>query len=74
MPTGVVTVMSAVPLPGGLVTVICVLESAVMTAGVAPKRMPVAPARPVPVMDTMVPPAVLPLSGDMPATAGLGAV
>ena len=74
VPAGVVTVMVTVPVPGGLVTVICVLESAVMTAAAAPKRTPVAPARPVPVMDTVVPPAVMPPSGDTPVTAGRGAV
>ena len=74
VPAGVVTVMVTVPVPGGLVTVICVLESAVMAAAAAPKRTPVAPASPVPVMVTVVPPAVLPLSGDTPVTAGRGAV
>src|SRR5438034_271734 len=62
--------MITVPVPGGLVTVICVLESAVMAAAAAPKRAPVAPARPVPVMVTVLPPAVLPLAGDTPVTAG----
>jgi hypothetical protein len=37
-----------------------------------PKVTKVAPARPVPVMDTVVPPAVLPLSGEMPVTVGGG--
>ena len=74
VPARVVTVMSTVPVPGGLVTVIWVLESAVMVAAAAPKRTPVAPARPVPVMVTVVPPAVLPLAGDAPVTAGRGAV
>ena len=74
MPAGVVTVMVTVPVPGGLVTVICVLESAVMIAAAPPKRTPVAPARPVPVMVTVVPPAVVPPSGDTPVTAGRGAV
>ena len=73
MPAGVVTVTVTVPVPGGLVTVICVLESEVILPATPPKVTPVAPARPVPVIDTVVPPAVLPLSGDMPVTAGRGA-
>ena len=68
VPAGVVTVMVTVPAPGGLVTVICVLESAVMVAAAVPKRTPVAPARPVPVMVTVLPPPVLPLAGDTPVT------
>ena len=74
VPAGVVTVSVTVPLPGGLVTVICVPESAVITPAVAPNRTPVAPASPVPVMVTVVPPAVLPPAGDTPLTAGRGAV
>ena len=70
VPAGVVTVMSTVPLPGGLVAVICVPESAVTVAGVPPKLTPVAPERPVPVMVTLVPPAAGPLAGDTPVTAG----
>ena len=62
-----------VPVPGGLVTVICVFESEVIRPATPPKATPVAPARPVPVIDTVVPPAVLPLSGDTPVTAGRGA-
>ena len=74
VPAGVVTVMPTVRVPGGVVTVICVPESAVMVAAAAPKRTAVAPASPVPVMATVVPPAVLPLAGDTPVTAGRGAV
>src|SRR5580658_10431338 len=62
--------MGTVPVPGGLVTVTCVAESAVMTAAAEPKRTAVASASPVPVTDTVVPPAVLPPSGDTPVTAG----
>ena len=74
VPAGVVTVMSTRPVPGGLVTVIWVPESAVMVAAAAPNRTAVAPASPVPVMVTVLPPAVLPLGGDTPVTAGRGAV
>ena len=86
VPSGVVTVTSTVPVPvaascgpetkaavlalGGLVTVICVAESAVIVPSTPPKRTTVAWASPVPVMVTVVPPAVLPLSGDTPLTAG----
>ena len=74
MPAGVITVMVTVPVPGGLVTVTSVLESAVIVPATPPKRTPVAPASPVPVMVTVVPPAVLPPAGDTPVTAGRGAV
>ncbi len=53
---------------------IWVAESAVMVAAAAPKRTAVAPASPVPVMVTVVPPAVPPLGGDTPVIAGTGAV
>ena len=58
------------PVLGGLVTVICVLESAMIVPAALPKRTTVASARPVPVMVTVFPPAVLPLAGDTPVTAG----
>ena len=74
VPAGVVTMTVTVPVPRGVVTVIWVLESAVMVPVPVPKRTPVAPASPVPVMVTVVPPAVLPLPGDTPATAGGGAM
>ena len=70
VPLLVVTVMSTVPLPGGLVTVICVPESAVIVPAAPPKLTLVAPARLVPVIVTAVPPAVVPLDGDTPVTAG----
>ena len=66
----VVTVTSTVSLPGGLATVICVPESAVIVAAVPPKLTPVTPQRPVPVIVTLVPPAVLPLGGETPVTVG----
>jgi hypothetical protein len=73
VPDGVVTVISTVPCPCGLVTVICVPESAVILPATPPKLTPVAPARPVPVIVTTVPPVVYPLAGEIPVTAGGGA-
>ena len=70
VPTGVVTLMSTVPAPAGLVTVICVPESAVTVAVARPKLTRVAPERPVPVMVTLVPPAGDPPAGHTPVTAG----
>src|SRR5580700_1300724 len=66
----VVTVMSAVPVAGGLVTVICVPESAVIVPSTPPNRTTVAPASPVPVIFTVLPPTVLPPAGDTPVIAG----
>ena len=71
VPPGVTTMMLTVPaLPGGLVTVICVAESAVIVAAAPPKLTPVAPARFVPVIVTAVPPPVGPLAGDIVVTTG----
>ncbi len=72
MPAGVVTVMSTVPFPGGLVTVTCVAESALIFAAAPPKLTPVAPDRPVPAIVTLVPPAVVPPAGEIAVTAGGG--
>ena len=72
VPADVVTVMSTMPLPGGLVTVIWVPESAVIRPAAPPKLTLVAPPRLVPVIVTTVPPAVVPLDGDTPVTAGGG--
>ena len=72
VPPGVVTVMFTVPVPGGLVTVICVLESAVTFPAAPPKLTPVAPPRLVPLIVTAVPPAVVPLDGANPLTPGAG--
>ena len=70
VPAGVVTVMSTVPVPAGLVAVIWVSESTVMAAALAvPKATSVAPVKPPPVMITTVPPAALPPSGEIPVTA-----
>ena len=73
LPPGVVTVTLTAPaLPGGLVTVICVPESAVTLPAAPPKLTLVAPPRLVPLIVTAVPPAVVPLDGDNPVTAGAG--
>ena len=72
MPPGVVTVTSTVPLPAGLVAVIWVSLSTVkLLAAVAPKETPVAPVKPVPVMTTVVPPALDPLDGLILVTVGV---
>ena len=71
VPAGVVTVMSTVPVPGGLVAVTWVPESTVnVVAAAAPKRTPVAPVNLLPVMTTRVPPPVVPRAGETPVTAG----
>ena len=62
----------AVAGPGGLVTVIWVAESAVIVPAAAPNRTTVAPASPVPVILTVLPPTVLPPAGDTPVTTGSG--
>ena len=64
VPSGVVTVTSTVPVPGGELAVIELAESDVMSAAAEPKSTAVAPARFVPVMVTLVPPAGVPEPGD----------
>ena len=67
VPAGVVTVMCTVPVPDGLVAVICVPESMVNCAAAPPKLTPVSAGgavKPLPVIVTLVPPAVLPLAGE----------
>ena len=63
-----------VPEPAGLVTVIWVLESAVIEPAALPKLTPVAPDRLLPVIVTEVPPAAGPLVGLIPETEGAGVV
>ena len=58
-------------MPAGDVAVIDVAVSAVMVADVVPKSTAVAEARLVPVMTTLVPPAVGPLVGAIEVTVGL---
>ena len=70
LPPAVVTVMVTRPaFPTGLVTVICVSESALIFAATPPK-LTEAPPRLVPVIVTAVPPSVVPLAGDTLVTAG----
>ena len=71
MPPTVVTLASTVPVPAGEVAVICVAELTVNpVAAVAPKVTAVAAVRLVPVMTTVVPPAVGPAVGEMLVTVG----
>jgi hypothetical protein len=74
VPPGVVTVTSTEPAPAeGAVAVICVaLLSVKVAAGAAPNLTAETLVKPVPVMTTEVPPAVLPLAGLIPETVGTG--
>jgi hypothetical protein len=76
VPFGVVTVTSTAPaVPAGDVAVIEVsLVVAVTVAGVVPKSTAVAPVKPVPLIVTEVPPAVVPLVGDRDVTVGAAGV
>ncbi len=75
VPAGVVTVTLTAPVApaDGLVTVISVALSEAIAADALPKWTAVAPARPVPLMVTVVPPVSGPLLGLTPLTAGGGA-
>jgi hypothetical protein len=71
VPPGVVTVTSAVPEPAGVVAVICVgLSNEKLAAGVAPNLTAVASVKSVPVIVTVVPPAVGPEFGLTLVTVG----
>ena len=72
VPPAVVTVMSTVPaLPAGAVAVIWVpLLTVKAVAAVAPNLTALAPARFVPVIVTLVPPAVGPAAGLMLVIVG----
>jgi hypothetical protein len=71
----VLTVTSTVPAAcGGDTALIEVSEFTVkLLAATLPNETPVAPVKPLPVMVTLVPPAVLPELGEIPVTAGAGA-
>src|ERR1700730_3118290 len=75
VPPAVVTVTSTVPVPAGEVAVI---EVALLTVNavalLAPKFTAVAPVKLVPVMATLVPPAVGPLVGEIEVTLGTAAL
>lgn len=63
--------MCTVPVPGGLMAVICVLESMVNWAAAPPKLTAVTAAgavNPVPVMVTLVPPLAVPTGGETAVT------
>ena len=71
VPPAVVTVTSTAPtLPAGTVAVTEVAVLAVIEPAVAPNLTEVAEVRLVPVMTTLVPPAVGPLVGEMDVTVG----
>ena len=72
VPFGVVTVNVTIPLPAGLVAVICVSLSTVKPLAAVPNATAVVPVKPVPVMVTLVPPAAGPLDGLIFDTVGLG--
>jgi hypothetical protein len=71
VPPRATTVTFTVPVPAGLVAMICVAEVTVkLLAATVPKSTSVAPVNPVPVIVTDVPPDVDPDLGLMPVTAG----
>ena len=75
MPPAVVTVTSTVPVPAGAVAVIWVAELTVKpVALVAPNFTAVAASKLVPVIVTVVPPAVGPDVGEIDVTAGAAGV
>jgi hypothetical protein len=74
VPAGVTTVTATVPLPAGLVAVICVSETTVTAlARVAPNPTDVAPVNPLPITVTVVPPPAPPLVGLIAVTTGAAA-
>src|SRR2546426_12740102 len=73
VPMGVVTVMSTVPDPGGLVaTIVLSVFTATVEAAASPNFTPVAPVNPLPWMKTYVPPDPPPPVGSMPVTTAGG--
>ena len=71
VPPTVVTLTSSVPVPAGEVAVIDVAELTVKpVAAVAPNVTADAPVNPVPVIVTVVPPAVGPEVGEIDVTVG----
>jgi hypothetical protein len=69
VPPGVVT--STLAVPAEVVQVMEVsLSTTTLVAAEPPMVTPIAPVRFVPVMVTLVPPAVLPLDGEIPVTVG----
>lgn len=71
VPPGVVTVRSTTPAASaGAVAVMDVAESAEVAPATVPNLTAVAAERFVPVMTTLVPPAIGPFVGRIPVTAG----
>ena len=71
VPPGVVTVMSTAPaVSAGAIAVMLVAVSAVIAAVAVPNLTAVEPVRLVPVIVTLVPPAVGPAVGLTPVTVG----
>src|SRR5438270_516950 len=70
VPPAVCTVTSTVPLPGGAIAVICVVEALVIVAAAVPNRTVGVPAKLLPLMVTAVPPATGPAAGPTAVTTG----
>src|SRR5665213_2854070 len=71
VPFGVVTLTFTAPVPAAVIAVIWVAESTVkLAAAVVPNLTAVAPVKPVPVMTTLVPPALGPDVGASPEIVG----
>ncbi len=71
-PPSVITIMSTAPaLCAGVIQVIVVLSTTLIVVAANPSNVTdVAPIKDVPVIVTLVPPAVLPLNGEMPVMLG----
>ncbi|WSY64996.1 hypothetical protein OH799_03600 [Nocardia sp. NBC_00881] len=65
------TVTCTVPVPGGAIAVICVLESMVKVVAVVPNRTVVGPVKSVPVMTTLLNPEVGPDVGEIEVMVGM---
>ena len=73
VPPGVVTLMSTAPVPAGEVAVIEVAEmNEKLVAAVTPNVTAVTPVKFVPVIVTVVPPAVGPAVGEIEVIVGAG--
>jgi len=72
VPYSVVTIMPTAPtLRAGVIQVIVVLFTTLIVVAAKPSNVTdVTPIKDVPVIVTLVPPAVLPLNGEMPVMLG----
>jgi hypothetical protein len=71
VPPDVVTAMSTVPVPAGLVAVMSIgLETTTLVAWVGPNETVAPVAKPVPLIVTVVPPTCGPADGDTDVTVG----